>query len=323
MAKVSIIIPIYNVKQYMQKTVESAIGQTEQEIEIILVDDGSTDGSGELCDSFGETDKRIKVIHKENGGLSSARNCGVNIASSEYLMFLDGDDYLNKNAVSTVLQAAEKYKSDIVQFHYSEVKKDETPQETTTGEEIFQAVSPRELFENLYKTGGEYASGCTKLFKKELLLRIPFIDIQHEDEMLCTQAFTQPLTVTCIPDILYYYVMRENSIVHTSFNRRKLDIFQVIQKRIEALQMLQLDDLLHFEYTRLFTAIVLLYCDAKNTGDKAALNTIKKQFAANKENIKKHGKINGKFLLIFKAMCINYHFIWFYGFYRKLRNINI
>ncbi|MGM9635506.1 MAG: glycosyltransferase family 2 protein [Candidatus Avispirillum sp.] len=319
MAKASIIIPVYNVHNYVQKTIESAIKQSESDIDIILVDDGSTDGSGELCDSFAKTDKRIKVIHKENGGLSSARNCGVNIASSEYVMFLDGDDYLNKNAVSTVLQAAEKYKSDIIQFRYTEVQKDKAPQETATGQEIFQASSPRELFENLYKTGGEYASGCTKLYKKDLLLRIPFIDIQHEDEMWCTQAFTQPLTVTYIPDSLYYYVMRENSIVHTSFNRRKLDIFQVIQKRIEALQKLQLNDLLRFEYTRLFTAIVMLYCDAKKSGDKEALSTIKRQFADNKESIKKYGEIKGKLLLVFKMMCMNYHLIWFYGFYSNLR----
>lgn len=317
MAKASIIIPVYNVHNYVQKTIESAIKQSESDIEIILVDDGSTDGSGELCDSFAKTDKRIKVIHKENGGLSSARNCGVNATSSEYVLFLDGDDYLNNNAVSTALQAAEVYNSDIIQFRYTEVQKDKAPQETASGQEIFQASSPRELFENLYKTGGEYASGCTKLYKKDLLLRIPFTDIQHEDEMWCTQAFSQPITVTYIPDSLYYYVMRENSIVHTNFNRRKLDIFKVIQNRIEALRKLQLDDLLHFEYTRLFTAIVLLYCDARKSGDKEALNTIKRQFAANKESIKKYGDIKGKFLLIFKAMCVNFYFIYFYMLYKN------
>ena len=103
MAKASIIIPIYNVRDYVQKAIDSAVNQSESDIEIILVDDGSTDGSGELCDCFAKTDKRIKVIHKENGGLSSARNVGAEAASGEYVMYLDGDDYLRKDAVECCL----------------------------------------------------------------------------------------------------------------------------------------------------------------------------------------------------------------------------
>lgn len=100
MAKVSIIIPIYNVEKYVRKTIDSAINQTEKDIEIILVDDGSTDMSGKICDEYAQKDKRIKVIHKVNGGLSSARNAGIKVANSEYIMLLDGDDFLNVHAVS-------------------------------------------------------------------------------------------------------------------------------------------------------------------------------------------------------------------------------
>ena len=94
MSKVAIIIPIYNVEKYVRKTIESAVNQTEKDIEIILVDDGSRDSSGRICDEYAACDSRIKVIHKENGGLSSSRNAGTRLAKSEYVMYLDGDDYL-------------------------------------------------------------------------------------------------------------------------------------------------------------------------------------------------------------------------------------
>ena len=93
MMKISIIVPIYNVENYIRQCVESVIAQTHQDLELILVDDGSPDNCGRICDTYAEGDSRIKVIHKENGGLSDARNVGVANATGEYILFLDGDDY--------------------------------------------------------------------------------------------------------------------------------------------------------------------------------------------------------------------------------------
>lgn len=134
MAKVSIIIPIYNVEKYVRKTIDSAINQTEKDIEIILVDDGSTDMSGKICDEYAQKDKRIKVIHKVNGGLSSARNAGIKVANSEYIMLLDGDDFLNVHAVSILNKTITKYPSDFVQL-FDEMKK-----HTIIGESILKNV---------------------------------------------------------------------------------------------------------------------------------------------------------------------------------------
>ena len=91
---ISVIVPAYNVKPYLEKCVASLVGQTYKELEIILVNDGSTDGTGVLCDQLALTDKRIKVIHKENGGLSDARNAGIDVAEGEFYSFIDGDDYI-------------------------------------------------------------------------------------------------------------------------------------------------------------------------------------------------------------------------------------
>lgn len=99
----SIIVPVYNAKMYLERCVRSILGQTIADIEIILVDDGSKDGSGEICDIFCEQDKRVKVIHKLNGGVSSARNAGLNIASGEYVMFVDSDDWISNNLCKKML----------------------------------------------------------------------------------------------------------------------------------------------------------------------------------------------------------------------------
>lgn len=115
---VSIIVPIYNVEKYLKKCVSSLIHQTYSQLEIILVNDGSPDNSPILCDEFAKEDKRVKVIHKENGGLSDARNAGLELASGDYTLFLDSDDYLELDAIEKLIHTIESTKSDVVIFGY-------------------------------------------------------------------------------------------------------------------------------------------------------------------------------------------------------------
>ena len=120
---ISIIVPIYNVEQYLTKCVESLINQTYKNIEIILVDDGSTDNSGIIADRLAKKDARIKIFHKENGGLSDARNYGVNKASSDLIMFIDSDDYYELFAVEYLVRVQERYNSDLVASGLESVNK--------------------------------------------------------------------------------------------------------------------------------------------------------------------------------------------------------
>ena len=108
MSLVSIIVPVYNVEPYIETCIQSLIRQTMGNIEVILVDDGSTDRSGELCDQYAEADERIRVIHKQNGGLSSARNAGISAAKGEYLLFVDSDDYVSASLVEKTVSCAEQ-----------------------------------------------------------------------------------------------------------------------------------------------------------------------------------------------------------------------
>ena len=119
--KVSVVVPVYKVEKYLKRCVDSILNQTLNEIEIILVDDGSPDKCGEICDSFEEIDNRIKVVHKSNGGLSSARNAGINVASGEYIGFVDSDDDIDINMYEKMYSAALKHKVDFVMCDYQRI----------------------------------------------------------------------------------------------------------------------------------------------------------------------------------------------------------
>ena len=121
MVKISIIVPVYNVERYLGKCINSILNQTFADFELILVDDGSTDRSGYICDDYKKKDNRIKVIHKENGGLSSARNAGLDIAKEKYIGFVDSDDFINKNMYEFLYKDIKVNNSDIAICDYEEV----------------------------------------------------------------------------------------------------------------------------------------------------------------------------------------------------------
>ena len=118
---ISIIVPVYKVEPYLNKCVDSIINQTYKNIEIILVDDGSPDNCGKICDDYTKKDSRIKVIHKKNGGLSDARNYGIEASIGDYIMFVDSDDYISANMCEILLKTAKKYNADIINCNFEEV----------------------------------------------------------------------------------------------------------------------------------------------------------------------------------------------------------
>lgn len=121
---ISIVVPIYKVERYLEKCVDSIIDQDYRNLEIILVDDGSPDRCPQICDEYAQKDSRVKVIHKENGGLSDARNAGIKVATGEYIAFVDSDDYLTESHISTLLYTMKKYDADISACNYIKVYED-------------------------------------------------------------------------------------------------------------------------------------------------------------------------------------------------------
>ena len=124
---VSIIVPIYNSEKYLRPCIESLCNQSHADIEIILVDDGSSDSSGAICDDFANKDPRIKVVHKQNGGVSAARNDGLDMACGKYIMFVDSDDFLHPQAMEICFSFAEKDSSDLVAFTYDRAYRTKLP----------------------------------------------------------------------------------------------------------------------------------------------------------------------------------------------------
>ncbi len=186
--KVSVIIPVYNVETYLDECVQSVVKQTCPEIEIILVDDGSKDSSGRMCDVYASEDQRIKVIHKKNGGLGSARNAGLEMAQGKYFLFLDSDDYLDLNCVEYLFDIAEKNKLDMVLFTAESFIDGVLPEESVIGDyqtykdHLYEVMSGVDCLEYSIHNKDYIVSNCMRLYSRRIATFHYNEEIVHEDE---------------------------------------------------------------------------------------------------------------------------------------------
>lgn len=222
MKKVSIIIPVFNVEKYIKKSIESIIGQNYSNLEIILIDDGSTDKSGEICDYYCKIDDRIKVIHQKNQGVGKARNVGLMNATGEYITFLDPDDFIDTNMYRNMVELLERGKGDIVCSAYNLVLEDKIKfgkcrHYTKYGIDAFKLL----LEEDYYTT-----SVWNKIFKRNVIINnneIKFFpeDIKVGEDMiwLYNVLSSDKLKVYFIPEPLYNWVVRPNSAIRKKDNR--------------------------------------------------------------------------------------------------------
>lgn len=211
MELVSVIVPIYNVEAYLERCVESILQQTYKHIEIILVDDGSPDRCGSMCEDYAKKDNRIKVLHKKNGGLSDARNAGLEMAKGKYVLFVDSDDLIKKELVESCVQTAEKNSSDIVIFDFNRVEENE---EIVTTMEIEKSGTytlesePRILFGS--------PSAVNKLFRRDLFIktgiRFP-VGKYYEDLGTIPKLLLLADKIDYIKESYYDYMIRSGSIM--------------------------------------------------------------------------------------------------------------
>lgn len=221
---ISIIVPIYKVEKYVNKCVDSLILQTYSNIEIILVDDGSPDNCGAICDCYQEMDKRIRVIHKCNGGLSDARNAGIGVAKGEYIAFVDSDDYVTEHFIEKLYNAIKQQNADVAicSFKLIDETAKELKEEIVSDEETI--VSGHQLLrEVLTPYGGKYVVAWNKLYKRKLFETLRFEKgMLYEDEYINFLLFWNCERVVLIPDILYLYLQRGDSIQGTNITLEKL-----------------------------------------------------------------------------------------------------
>ncbi|MCT2160841.1 glycosyltransferase family 2 protein [Granulicatella adiacens] len=227
--KISIIVPVYNVEQYLERCVESLMSQSYKNIEILLINDGSTDNSGKLCDEIAKRDSRITVYHKENGGLSDARNYGVDKATADFVGFVDSDDYVDEDMYEVLLSNLLKYDAEIsfcrlYDVYNDQVLKDESKNEPylMTSEEAIKMVLEAKIFS---------VTAVNKLYKKSLFNQIRFEKGKiAEDAFLMVDLLSRCQKIAATEVHKYYYMHRENSITTQKFTPKFLNVIEAYEK---------------------------------------------------------------------------------------------
>lgn len=226
---ISVIVPVYNVEKYLPQCVDSILSQDYTDLEVILIDDGSTDASGQICDQYAEKDDRVRVIHQKNGGAAAAKNAGLRVATGEYLSFVDSDDYLEPNVYGFMLQTLQTHQADAVQFSFREVYRSRAE----------RVLIPADVLEGdayLRRFPKDFSCALlwNKLYRREIFDGV-FFEEGHkiDDEYFTYQGFLKPRKVVCDSRIVYNYRKRASSVMSApeSAEQLILDRLDCIEKR--------------------------------------------------------------------------------------------
>ena len=286
-AYISVIVPVYNAEQYLEKCIRSIIEQTYSNLEIILVDDGSTDESGILCDEFADRDMRIRVIHQKNGGQNAARRTGVKMATGEYVTFVDADDYIDLNAYEGLIQRMETNNTDIVAFGMQEEylghtvhKKNHYPNQTYNYGEMKRILFPTMLSNGFFFDFGILPNLVCKLVKRSLwensCIEADESITFGEDADLTFQLLVNAQSVQVIDYAPYHYVRRNDSMMWKGIKEGSIEKLE--NDLLRAFQRAGVKDILKGHLDDFITFVSLLkqpkrIADVENTlaGKKIAL----------------------------------------------------
>jgi len=250
---ISVVIPIYNVEQYLSKCIESVQKQTYRNIEIILVDDESPDKCGQICDAYAESDNRIRVIHKKNGGLSDARNVGIEKAKGEYIVFIDSDDYVSEKYIDILYKLCKKYSYGIAQCGYLPFDKENF--KPTNDEILEKSIDKIEALSMEGENNVETNIAWNKMYKRDLFDNIKYpVGKIHEDEATTYKLIYKAENIAVTNQKLYYYRQRSESIMQEKYNLKRLDYIEALEGRLE-----------YYKYNKekyLYYHTLILYCFA-------------------------------------------------------------
>jgi len=313
---VSVIVPVYNVEEYLSRCIDSIINQTYKNLEIILVDDGSPDGCPKICDEYAKKDKRIKVIHKENGGLSSARNAGLDLSNGKFLCFIDSDDFIDKNMIKVLLDNLKKTSSDMSVCSYKKVS-DSKMLKIDLKKEIIDSYDKKQCFYNLYNELSETTElAWNKLYKRELWKNLKYPNGKiHEDAFVIHHLINKCQKVVYTNLELCYYFNRENSIMKT-FNVKRLDAIDALDDRRLFFKSINDSNLYFKSCIYYLKSICFIYIDTKKYSvDIKIKKQLKNRFISSYKEIKKEINIPLKNKIQFYLM-INLSSV--YRFIRKI-----
>lgn len=252
MITISIIVPVYNVENYLKACIESILTQSYETLEIIFVDDGSTDSCPQICDDYASTDSRIKVVHKENGGLSDARNTGLKLATGDLVAFVDSDDVLAETFCQSLIAALLQAEADVVECGFLKFENTEAlldlPAAILSSAEVFQPESALELLmkEDLKQIV------WNKIYRRALIEQFEFpVGKINEDEFWTYRVFGSAKRIARIHDKLYFYRQQPGSIMGRSYNIKRLEGLDALKQRIEYMKN---------NYPELEPLAVKMYC---------------------------------------------------------------
>lgn len=258
---ISVIVPIYKVEEYLDRCVRSIAEQTYSDLEIILVDDGSPDGCPAICNAWAEKDARIKVIHKENAGLSDARNAGMAIATGKYVAFIDSDDSIEPDFIQKLYGAITEYNADVAECAVLYVDESGNTLRERNSAPMTE-MGKIEALRRLVLEEGVYQTVWNKLYRREVVADIPFaVGKYHEDEFWTYQVFDRIEKLAVVHDSLYNYLQRGSSIIGVGYNIRRLDGLEARFLRMKHLQ--KYDELAELTREQLITDCMWHYQSAK------------------------------------------------------------
>lgn len=248
---ITVIVPVYNIKEYIEKCIKSIIAQTYTNLEIILVDDGSTDGSGDICERYALKDDRIIVMHKLNGGLSDARNYAIDMANGDLIAFVDGDDWIHPQMYELMLHTMELQKADIVTCWFEQQNEDFAKRNYELKDLHIKQLTGTDA---LIDIETPLVVAWNKLYKREIFdgIRYPKGKL-HEDEYIIHRIFYRCEKIAVIAEPLYFYTIRRDSIVAQMTTKRIDDSLEAFADRVEFSE--------NMHWTEVMPAVVGRYCD--------------------------------------------------------------
>lgn len=276
--QISIIVPVYNSEKFLEKSIGSILNQTYKNFELILVDDGSKDSSGSICDEYANKDSRIRVLHQENMGLSMARNNGLKLARYSLISFLDSDDWFSENAFETMIGLYKKFDSDISMIPIYETN---TESINFIPKDEERALTRNECLSSIFSDHMNFVQACNKLYKKEIFNDIKYPEGRiFEDEFVVADIMKQVKCLAVSKKACMYYRKSLGSITRSKFSRKKLQEYDSMERLGNAMKELNREDLFQINLSRLLNYCIWAYIKVGQTDwpDKSELqNNFKKR----------------------------------------------
>lgn len=326
MPEISVIVPVYQVEKYLTRCIESILAQSYADFELILVDDGSLDSSGDICERYAVSDGRIRVIHKENGGLSSARNTGLDSAIGKYVTFIDSDDVIHPQYLEVLHNACEQNTADISIARLTRFQKNEEIEEfqeiTNVNTLVEDSTYALNCFFDKEKNVSNYVSACCKVFKRHLFQNIRFPEGRlFEDEFTTYKLYFAAHTVVDLEAVLYFYFINDESITRNLTLQKRFDEYDAQWERLEFLKRHGLKELYQkavLEFLRSAQWDVIACNQGKEKAEKSNMDRFIRQY---RKALEETRKMNcGNFITHFDYYVIAYpKRVLFYQVLRKIK----